>query len=53
MVAKLGVVLIWLAVFDAIFIMTLANPNEIVPLSTGGAICAVLGLFLLITGSKK
>ena len=50
---KLGMGLIWLAIFDLLFIMTLALPNEIVPLAIGGSVASVLGLFLMTVGAKK
>jgi len=53
MKSLIGKILVWVAFFDMLFIMTLAQPNEIVPLALIGAFTASLGLVLIIYGEMK
>lgn len=51
--AKIGAGFIWLSVGIAVFVMVLAEPNEIVPLAIAGAVSAVGGLVLMLVGESK
>lgn len=50
---KVGMALVWLALFDALFIMLFANANEIFNLAMAGIVLSIVGLALMFVGEIK
>lgn len=50
---KVGMALIWLALFDAFFIILFADANEIFNLAMAGIASSIVGLALMFAGERK